>query len=229
MNINVLIADDDNRIRRVISDFLKRDGISVIEAENGEEAIDIYDLKSEIIDLVILDVMMPVTDGWSVLRHIRSKNSDTLVMMLTAKTQDGEQIYGFEAGADDYVTKPISPVLLTLRIKALLKRKFDRLMSGVREYRGMVIDTLAHTVKCDGKTVDLSPKEYDLLVYLADNENIALSREHIINIIWGYDYFGDMRTLDTHIKNIRSKLGEKGKFIKTVRGYGYKFEVCDEQ
>lgn len=229
MNINVLIADDDNRIRRVISDFLKRDGISVIEAENGEEAIDIYDLKSEIIDLVILDVMMPVTDGWSVLRHIRSKNSDTLVMMLTAKTQDGEQIYGFEAGADDYVTKPISPVLLTLRIKALLKRKFDRLMSGVREYCGMVIDTLAHTVKCDGKTVDLSPKEYDLLVYLADNENIALSREHIINIIWGYDYFGDMRTLDTHIKNIRSKLGEKGKFIKTVRGYGYKFEVCDEQ
>ena len=225
MNINVLIADDDNRIRRVISDFLKREGISVIEAENGEEAIDIYDLKSDIIDLVILDVMMPVTDGWSVLRHIRGKSNDTLVMMLTAKTQDGEQIYGFEAGADDYVTKPISPVLLILRIKALLKRKFDRLMSGVRDYSGIVIDTLAHTVKCDGKSLDLSPKEYDLLVYLTDNENIALSREHIINVIWGYDYFGDMRTLDTHIKNIRSKLGEKGSFIKTVRGYGYKFEV----
>lgn len=225
MNITVMIADDDNRIRRVISDFMKRDGFKVIEAENGEQAIEIFDQQKDTIDLVILDVMMPITDGWGVLRHIRNISRDTLVMMLTAKTEDGEQIYGFETGADDYVTKPISPVVLMLRIKALIKRSIDKSLSYINDYNGLVIDQSAHSIKIDGREINLSPKEYDLLIYLTSNNSMALSREQIVNAVWGYDYFGDMRTLDTHIKNIRAKLGDKGEYIKTVRGYGYKFEV----
>ena len=225
MNITVMIADDDNRIRRVISDFMKRDGFKVIEAENGEQAIEIFDQQKDTIDLVILDVMMPITDGWGVLRHIRNISRATLVMMLTAKTEDGEQIYGFETGADDYVTKPISPVVLMLRIKALIKRSIDKSLSYINDYNGLVTDQSAHSIKIDGREINLSPKEYDLLIYLTSNNSMALSREQIVNAVWGYDYFGDMRTLDTHIKNIRAKLGDKGEYIKTVRGYGYKFEV----
>lgn len=225
MTMNILIVDDEERIRRVLADFFKREGFGILEAKDGEEAVELYDLQKDHINLVILDVMIPGIDGWGVLRHIRSSDTDMPVMMLTAKTQDGDQIYGFEAGADDYVTKPVSPIVLVARVKALLKRSTDKMLAGKTDFDGITVDQLGHRVCIDGTELDLSPKEYDLLVYLTNNHGIALPREQLVNVVWGYDYFGDMRTLDTHIKNLRAKMGEKGACIKTLRGYGYKFDV----
>lgn len=223
--VSILIVDDDARIRRILSDFLKREGFKITEAADGGEAVCVFDRLTPDIDLVILDVMMPVLDGWHVLRHIKNKRPDTAVMMLTAKTEDGDQIYGFETGADDYVTKPISPVVLVARVKALLKRNIENALSGKKEYGCITIDELGRCVYCGGQQIVLSPKEFDLLAYLANNSGIALSREQILNAVWGYDYYGDLRTLDTHIKNLRAELGGGAEYIKTVRGYGYKFEV----
>lgn len=223
--ISIMIVDDDERIRRILSDFLKREGFKITEAADGGEAISLFNGNTADFDLVILDVMMPVADGWTVLRHIKDTSPNTAVMMLTAKAEDGDQIYGFETGADDYVTKPISPVVLVARVKALLKRNLESKLSGKMELGTVVIDELGRSVQSGGVQVDLSPKEFELLTYLASNRGIALSREQLLNAVWGYDYYGDLRTLDTHIKNLRAKLGDGGDMIKTVRGYGYKLEV----
>lgn len=223
--ISIMIVDDDERIRRILSDFLKREGFKITEAADGGAAISIFNENTADFDLVILDVMMPVADGWTVLRHIKDTSPNTAVMMLTAKADDGDQIYGFETGADDYVTKPISPVVLVARVKALLKRNLESKLSGKMDLGSVVIDELGRSVQSGGTQVDLSPKEFELLTYLASNRGIALSREQLLNAVWGYDYYGDLRTLDTHIKNLRAKLGDGGDMIKTVRGYGYKFEV----
>ena len=223
--ISIMIVDDDERIRRILSDFLKREGFKIIEAADGGEAISFFNGNTADFDLVILDVMMPVADGWAVLRHIKDTSPNTAVMMLTAKAEDGDQIYGFETGADDYVTKPISPVVLVARVKALLKRNFESKLSGKIDLGSVVIDELGRSVQSSGVQVDLSPKEFELLTYLASNRGIALSREQLLNAVWGYDYYGDLRTLDTHIKNLRAKLGDGGDMNKTVRGYGYKLEV----
>lgn len=220
-----MIVDDDERIRRILSDFLKREGFKITEAADGGEAISFFNGNTADFDLVILDVMMPVADGWTVLRHIKDTSPNTAVMMLTAKAEDGDQIYGFETGADDYVTKPISPVVLVARVKALLKRNLESKLSGKIDLGSVVIDELGRSVQSSGVQVDLSPKEFELLTYLASNRGIALSREQLLNAVWGYDYYGDLRTLDTHIKNLRAKLGDGGDMIKTVRGYGYKLEV----
>ena len=223
--ISIMIVDDDERIRRILSDFLKREGFKITEAADGGEAISFFNGNTADFDLVILDVMMPVADGWAVLRHIKDTSPNTAVMMLTAKAEDGDQIYGFETGADDYVTKPISPVVLVARVKALLKRNLESKRSGKIDLGSVVIDELGRSVQSSGVQVDLSPKEFELLTYLASNRGIALSREQLLNAVWGYDYYGDLRTLDTHIKNLRAKLGDGGDMIKTVRGYGYKLEV----
>ncbi len=223
--ISIMIVDDDERIRRILSDFLKREGFKITEAADGGAAISIFNENTADFDLVILDVMMPVADGWTVLRHIKDTSPNTAVMMLTAKAEDGDQIYGFETGADDYVTKPISPVVLVARVKALLKRNLESKLSGKMDLGSVVIDELGRSVQSGGTQVDLSPKEFELLTYLASNRGIALSREQLLNAVWGYDYYGDLRTLDTHIKNLRAKLGDGGDMIKTVRGYGYKLEV----
>lgn len=223
--ISIMIVDDDERIRRILSDFLKREGFKITEAADGGEAISFFNGNTADFDLVILDVMMPVADGWTVLRHIKDTSPNTAVMMLTAKAEVGDQIYGFETGADDYVTKPISPVVLVARVKALLKRNLESKLSGKMELCTVVIDELGRSVQSGGVQVDLSPKEFELLTYLASNRGIALSREQLLNAVWGYDYYGDLRTLDTHIKNLRAKLGDGGDMIKTVRGYGYKLEV----
>jgi two-component system response regulator ResD len=224
--IHILIVDDEDRLRRVIKDFLKRDGYQIWEAKDGAEAISLFDQKKDLLNLVILDVMMPKVDGWGVLRHIRQGGSQIPVMMLTAKTEDDDQVFGLETGADDYVTKPISPIVLVARVKALLRRSLEKQISSRKEFGPLVVDEIGHAVYLNRAPLELSPKEYDLLVYLVSNEGIALSREQLVNVVWGYDYFGDLRTLDTHIKNLRAKLGGPGEWIKTLRGFGYKFEAA---
>lgn len=224
--MNILIADDEQRIRRLVCDFLKRDGHHMIEAGDGQEAVNLFDRECGNIDLVILDVMMPFFDGWAVLRHIKEKSPETAVMMLTARCEESEEVLGFDLGADDYVSKPFSPIVLAARVRAIEKRR-SRTTEGKPEIIGSLsIDETSRSVKVEGKNVDLTPKEYELLIYLKDNKNIALSRESILNAVWGYDYFGDVRSVDTHIKKLRAKLGEEaGKRIETVRGYGYRFEA----
>ena len=210
----ILIADDEERIRRLVSDFLRRDGYTVLQAADGGQAMELIDQKLGSIDLIILDVMMPVYDGWSVLRHIRSKNTEVPVMMLTARTEENDEVFGFDLGADDYITKPFSPIVLSARVRAIEKRCHQR-SEGVYQ---------AGELSVAGQTVDLTPKEYELLIYFKNNQNIAVSRENILNAVWGYDYFGDLRTVDTHVKKLRAKLGDCGKMIETVRGFGYRFE-----
>ncbi len=222
--MNILIAEDEERMRRLVKDFLTKEGYTVLEAADGQEAMDIIETKMGQLSLVILDVMMPQYDGWSVLRHIRKKDSKLPVVMLTARSEDSDEVFGLELGASDYITKPFSPIVLMARIKLLLRQQPESSGSGVKDFDGLVIDEVARVVTCDGERIDLSPKEYELLVYLAVNQKVALSREQILNALWGYDYFGDLRTVDTHIKKLRAKLGEKGNFIETVRGYGYRFE-----
>ena len=219
----ILIVDDESRIRKLVKDFLIKEGYSVLEAEDGEKALEIFEQNEEKIDLILLDVMMPKLDGWSVLRQIRQK-SKVPVIMLTARAEEQDELFGFELGVDEYVTKPFSPKLLMARIKAILNRT-EKDESEKKNYGGIEIDSEGRTVSVDGKPIDLSLREYELLKYLLENENVALSREKILNNVWNYDYYGDTRTIDSHIKKIRHKLGKKGKYIKTMRGVGYKFEI----
>ena len=219
----ILIADDEERIRRLVSDFLRRDGYTVLQAADGGQAMELIDQKLGSIDLIILDVMMPVYDGWSVLRHIRSKNTEVPVMMLTARTEENDEVFGFDLGADDYITKPFSPIVLSARVRAIEKRCHQR-SEGVYQAGELSVNEIRREVCVAGQTVDLTPKEYELLIYFKNNQNIAVSRENILNAVWGSDYFGDLRTVDTHVKKLRAKLGDCGKMIETVRGFGYRFE-----
>ena len=219
----ILIADDEERIRRLVSDFLRRDGYTVLQAADGGQAMELIDQKLGSIDLIILDVMMPVYDGWSVLRHIRSKNTEVPGMMLTARTEENDEVFGVDLGADDYITKPFSPIVLSARVRAIEKRCHQR-SEGVYQAGELSVNEIRREVCVAGQTVDLTPKEYELLIYFKNNQNIAVSRENILNAVWGYDYFGDLRTVDTHVKKLRAKLGDCGKMIETVRGFGYRFE-----
>ncbi|MBQ9658400.1 MAG: response regulator transcription factor [Clostridia bacterium] len=222
METTILIADDEARMRKLIKDFLMQKGYKIIEAEDGLQALEIFEEESKI-DLVILDVMMPKRDGWSVLRKIR-ETSKIPVIMLTARAEEQDELFGFELGVDEYITKPFSPKILVARVEAILKRVRGA-EKQEKDYGGILIDEEGRTVKVDGKEIELSLREYELLKFLLDNENIALSREKILNNVWNFDYYGDSRTIDSHIKKIRHKLGKKGKYIKTIRGIGYKFEI----
>ncbi len=220
--VKILVADDEARMRKLVTDFLKREGYDVVEAEDGKAALEIFYRESDV-SLVLLDVMMPGCDGWSVCREIR-KTSRVPVIMLTARGEENDELFGFGLGADEYITKPFSPMILVARVQALLRRAGNGART-VRSWDGLEIDEGGRVARVNGEKVDLSPKEFELLLYLSGNAGIALSREQILNSVWDYDYFGDVRTVDTHIKNLRLKLGPKGSFIQTVRGLGYKFEV----
>ena len=221
--VTILVVDDEFRMRKLVKDFLQKEDFTVLEAGDGEEAIKIFDENKEKINLILLDVMMPKLDGWSVLRQIRQE-SKVPVIMLTARGEEQDELFGFELGVDEYISKPFSPKILVARIKAILNRTEDKQKEN-KNYGGIEINTEGRTVTVDGKLVELSLREYELLKYLLDNENVALSRDKILNNVWNYDYYGDFRTIDSHIKKIRHKLGKKGKYIKTIRGVGYKFEV----
>ncbi|MBR6148921.1 MAG: response regulator transcription factor [Lachnospiraceae bacterium] len=218
----ILVVDDEERMRKLVRDFLANKGYRVLEASNGEEALDIF-LQQKDIALILLDVMMPVMDGWEACKAIR-EYSKVPIIMLTAKSEEKDELKGFELGVDEYITKPFSPKILVARVEAILRRYAD---SGdeVLEEGGIKIDKIAHTVTIDGQMTDLSFKEFELLSYFLENKGIALSREMILNHVWNYDYFGDARTIDTHVKKLRSKMGEKGNLIKTIWGMGYKFEA----
>ena len=222
-NIKVLMVDDESRMRKLVSDFLTRKGYIVIEAGDGEEALDRFYADKDI-SLVILDVMMPKMNGWDVCREIR-KNSKVPIIMLTAKSDESSELNGFECGADEYIAKPFSPKILTARVDALIRRSYSIDSSEVTDVGGIIIDKAAHIVKIDGQEIDLSFMEFELLTYFVDNKGLALSREKILNNVWNYDYFGDARTIDTHVKKLRKKLGDKGDYIKTIWGMGYKFEI----
>ena len=223
MNESILIVDDEERMRKLIKDFLNKSGYNTFEAEDGEKALQVFEENKSKIDLILLDVMMPKLDGWSVLRQIR-QTSKVPIIMLTARGEEQDELFGFELGVDEYISKPFSPKILVARVEAILKRtKGDK--REVKDYGGIEIDKEGRTVKVDGKLLELSLREYELLIYLIENENIALSRDKILNNVWNYDYYGDSRTIDSHIKKIRHKLGKKGKYIKTMRGVGYKFEI----
>ena len=219
----ILIVDDESRMRKLIKDFLTAKGYCILEAEDGEKALQVFEQNSEKIDLILLDVMMPKLDGWSVLRQIR-QTSQIPIIMLTARGEEQDELFGFELGVDEYISKPFSPKILVARVEAILKRTQGE-QKEVKDYGGIEIDKEGRTVTVDGKVLDLSLREYELLVYLVENENIALSRDKILNNVWNYDYYGDSRTIDSHIKKIRHKLGKRGKYIKTMRGVGYKFEI----
>ena len=210
-NIKVLMVDDESRMRKLVSDFLTRKGYIVIEAGDGEEALDRFYADKDI-SLVILDVMMPKMNGWDVCREIR-KNSKVPIIMLTAKSDESSELNGFECGADEYIAKPFSPKILTARVDALIRRSYSIDSSEVTDVGGIIIDKAAHIVKIDGQEIDLSFKEFELLTYFVDNKGLALSREKILNNVWNYDYFGDARTIDTHVKKLRKKLGDKGDYI----------------
>jgi two-component system response regulator ResD len=220
--IKILIADDEARMRKLVSDFLKKEGYEVVEADDGKQALQLFNDTPDF-KLVILDVMMPGYDGWTVCREIR-KNSPVPIIMLTARSEENDELFGFDLGADEYITKPFSPMILVARVQALIRRVGNG-AKCTKVYNGMEIDESGRVVRIDDEKIDLSPKEFELLVYLAMNEGIALSREQILNSVWDYDYFGDARTVDTHIKKLRLKLGGKADCIQTVRGLGYKFEV----
>ena len=227
MERNILIIEDEIRIRILLRDYLKRDGFNVIEASDGDEGINAFQNNS--IDLILLDIMMPRVDGITVLETIRNV-SDVPIILLTAKSQEEDKLFGYELGADDYITKPFSPKVLIAKVKALLKRTSDggNSFSSAKDFNGLSINKLAHEVKVDGITLNLSPKEFELLVYLTDNIGISLTRDTILDNVWGIDYYGDLRTVDTNVKRLREKLGSKANYIITVRGSGYKFEVNHE-
>ena len=222
-NITVLVVDDESRMRKLIKDFLTQKGYSILEAGDGEEALQVYEENKGHTNLILLDVMMPKLDGWSVLRQ-RRQSSKVPIIMLTARGEEQDELFGFELGVDEYIAKPFSPKILVARVEAILKRTMGD-KTEVKDYGGIVIDPDGRTVKVDDKPVEMSLREYELLKYLVDNEGIALSRDKILNNVWNYDYYGDSRTIDSHIKKIRHKLGKKGKYIETMRGVGYKFEV----
>ena len=219
----ILIVDDEARMRKLIRDFLAANNYKIIEAKDGEEALEVFETNKDKISLVLLDVMMPKIDGWTVLRKIR-QDSKVPVIMLTARGEEQDELFGFELGVDEYISKPFSPKILVARIQAILRRtNSDK--EEVKNLGGIEIDEVGRTVTVDGKQIELSLREYELLKYLLDNEKVALSRDKILNNVWNYDYYGDSRTIDSHIKKIRHKLGKKGKYIKTMRGLGYKFEI----
>ena len=223
MNETILVVDDESRMRKLIKEFLKTKVYKVLEAEDGEKALQVFEENQNKIDLIILDVMMPKLDGWSVLRQIR-QTSQVPIIMLTARGEEQDELFGYELGVDEYMPKPFSPKILVAKVEAILKRtNGDK--TEAKDYGGIKIDKEGRTVTVDGKPIELSLRENELLVYLVENENIALSRDKILNNVWNYDYYGDSRTIDSHIKKIRHKLGKKGKYIKTMRGVGYKFEV----
>jgi DNA-binding response OmpR family regulator len=216
----ILVVDDESRMRKIVHDFLAKSGFTVLEAENGLEAIDIFNAQNDIA-LVILDVMMPGMDGWQTTRELRTK-SKVPIIMLTAKSEERDELLSFELGVNDFVTKPFSPKILVARVEALLRRDAGP-EKAVISYEGIVLDEAAHQVSVDGVPVELSTKEFELMEYFMMNVGLALSRERILNSVWNYDYFGDARTIDTHVKKLRSKIGEKGELIKTIWGMGYKF------
>ena len=221
--MKILVVDDESRMRKLVSDFLTRKGYEVIEAADGIEAVDIF-MENKDIALIILDVMMPGMDGWEVCREIR-KDSKVPIIMLTAKGEENDELHGFECGADEYISKPFSPKILTARVDAILRRAYGVDGNEVIEIGGIVIDKAAHIVKIDGEEIDLSYKEFELLTYFVENKGLALSIEKILNNVWNYDYYGDARTIDTHVKKLRKKMGDKGDCIKTIWGMGYKFTV----
>ncbi len=221
--LKILVVDDESRMRKLVKDFLTKKNFQVLEAGNGEEAMDIF-YEEKDIALIILDVMMPKMDGWEVCREIR-KNSKVPIIMLTARSDERDELLGFDLGVDEYISKPFSPKILVARAEAILRRTGQNNPEDVISAGGIVIDKAAHLATVDGKPMELSFKEFELLTYFLENQGIALSREKILNSVWNYDYFGDARTIDTHVKKLRSKMGDKGEYIKTVWGMGYKFEV----
>ena len=220
--LKILVVDDESRMRKLVRDFLTKQNFEVLEAADGEEALDVFYGDKEIA-LVILDVMMPKINGWDVCREIR-ENSKVPIIMLTAKSDENDELLGFELGVDEYISKPFSPKILVARVEAILRRSNKLNVEECIEFEGIVIDKAAHQVRVDGQPVELSFKEFELLTYFVENAGIALSREKILNHVWNYDYFGDARTIDTHVKKLRSKLGNKGEYIKTIWGMGYKLE-----
>ncbi len=222
-DIKIMVVDDESRMRKLVRDFLTREGFQVIEAADGEEAVDLF-YENKDVALIILDVMMPKMDGWQTCREIRAE-SKVPIIMLTAKGDEQDELKGFDLGVDEYISKPFSPKILVARVEAILRRsgkgQEDQLLSA----GGIEINKTAHEVSVDGKKIELSFKEFELLSYFLENQGIALSREKILNHVWNYDYFGDARTIDTHVKKLRSKLGDKGDMIRTIWGMGYKFEV----
>ena len=221
-NLKILVVDDEARMRKLVRDFLTKSGFCVIEAADGNEAIDIF-FEHKDISLIILDVMMPVMDGWQTCKEIRNY-SKVPIIMLTAKSEERDELQGFELGVDEYISKPFSPKILVARVEAILRRTNSNMGEDILEAGGIRIDKAAHTVVIDGQTIDLSYKEFELLTYFMENKGLALSREKILNHVWNYDYFGDARTIDTHVKKLRSKMGSKGDLIKTIWGMGYKYE-----
>lgn len=221
MGIKILLAEDEKNMRRLIVDYLKKESYVILEASNGREALELFEREN--IDLAILDVMMPELDGWTVLRKIREK-SGIPILMLTARGEEHDELFGFELGVDDYITKPFSPKILTARIKSILKRKSDNNDNNLN-FDGLIIDKSAHKVYVNNIEIIMTPKEYDLLIYLAENKEKAITRDKLLDEVWGYDFFGDTRTVDTHIKRLRMKLGDKKEYVQTVRGFGYRFEV----
>lgn len=221
--LKILVVDDESRMRKLVKDFLVKKNFEVLEAEDGEEAMDVF-YETKDIALIILDVMMPKMDGWQVCREIR-QYSKVPVIMLTARGNERDELKGFELGVDEYISKPFSPKILVARVEAILRRTGQAGSSDLIEAAGITLDKAAHEVSVDGKLIELSYKEFELLTYFMENQGIALSREKILNAVWNYDYFGDARTIDTHVKKLRSKMGSKGELIKTIWGMGYKFEV----
>lgn len=223
--IKILVVDDESRMRKLVRDFLVREGYVVLEAGDGMEAMDIF-YEAKDIALVILDVMMPKMDGWQVCREIRNV-SKVPIIMLTARGDERDELMGFDLGVDEYISKPFSPKILVARVEAILRRTGHGEKEDVIEIGGILLNKTAHQVSVDGKNIELSYKEFELLTYFMENQGIALSREKILNSVWNYDYFGDARTIDTHVKKLRSKMGDKGDYIKTIWGMGYKFEVTE--
>lgn len=223
-SLKILVVDDESRMRKLVKDFLVKKKFQVLEAGDGEEAMDIF-YREKDIALIILDVMMPKMDGWEVCREIRKDNTKVPIIMLTARGDERDELLGFEIGADEYISKPFSPKILVARVEAILRRSGQDSQEDTISAGGIVIDKAAHLATVDGKPMELSFKEFELLTYFLENQGIALSREKILNSVWNYDYFGDARTIDTHVKKLRSKMGDKGEYIRTVWGMGYKFEV----
>lgn len=222
-NLKILVVDDESRMRKLVKDFLVKNNYMVLEAADGEEAVNIF-MSTKDIALIILDVMMPKLDGYGAAEEIR-KVSDVPIIMLTAKSDERDELKGFELGVDEYITKPFSPKILVARVEAVLRRSNSQDAGEIISVDGIEMDLSAHQVKVDGETIELSYKEFELLNYFLVNQGVALSREKILNNVWNYDYFGDARTIDTHVKKLRNKLGKKGEYIKTIWGMGYKFEV----
>ncbi len=220
--LKILVVDDESRMRKLVRDFLVKNNFDVVEAEDGQQALDIF-FEDKEIDLIILDVMMPKVDGWEVCKEVR-QYSKTPIIMLTAKAEERDELMGFDLGVDEYISKPFSPKILVARVEAILRRANKATSEEMLEAGGIVIDKAAHNVTIDGNQIELSYKEFELLSYFLENKGIALSREKILNNVWNYDYFGDARTIDTHVKKLRGKMGDKGDMIKTIWGMGYKFE-----